>query len=131
MKALIDTNAYSELRRGHAGVASYVRRSEQVLLSAIVVGELLYGFRRGKRFGENRRDLEVFLENWYVSFLPVTMVTAERFGLIAASLRQKGRPIPTNDIWLAAHAMETGADLISFDPHFEQVEGLVWIHPER
>ena len=131
MKALLDTNAYSELRRGHAGVAGYVRRSEQVLLSAIVVGELLYGFRRGGRFGENRRDLEAFLESRYVSLLPVTMVTADRFALIAANLRRKGRPIPTNDIWLAAHAMEAGADLISFDPHFEHVEGLAWIHPDR
>jgi predicted nucleic acid-binding protein len=42
-------------------------------------------------------------------------------------LRKKGRPIPTNDIWIAAHAIETGADLISSDPHFDQIDDLPWI----
>jgi len=63
--------------------------------------------------------------------LTVTLVTADRFGRIAASLRRKGRPLPTNDIWIAAHAMESGADLLSFDRHFEHVEGLAWIHPDQ
>ena len=44
-----------------------------------------------------------------------------------SSLRAKGRPIPTNDIWIAAHAMETGADLVSADRHFEHVDGIAWI----
>jgi len=59
----------------------------------------------------------------------VTFVTAERFGRIAAALREKGRGIPTNDIWIAAHAMETGADLVSFDTHFGEIDGLVWVDP--
>ena len=50
-------------------------------------------------------------------------------GRIHASLRKKGRPIPTNDIWIAAHAMESGTELVSFDQHFEAVEGLAWIDP--
>lgn len=66
-----------------------------------------------------------------MSLLPVTLVTADRFGRIAATLRRKGRPLPTNDIWIAAHAMESGADLLSFDGHFEHVEGLAWIQPDR
>ena len=45
---------------------------------------------------------------------------------IAVNLRRKGRPIPTNDIWIAAHAMESGADLVSADRHFEEVDGLAW-----
>jgi tRNA(fMet)-specific endonuclease VapC len=46
-------------------------------------------------------------------------------------LKRKGTPIPTNDIWIAAHAMETGADLISFDEHFRYVSGLAWVYPEE
>jgi tRNA(fMet)-specific endonuclease VapC len=59
----------------------------------------------------------------------VTRTTADRFARIAAALRVKGRPIPTNDIWVAAHAMETGAELLSFDSHFAEVEGLAWTSP--
>lgn len=43
------------------------------------------------------------------------------------ALRAKGRPIPTNDVWIAAHAMETGADLVSADGHFEHVDGIAWV----
>ena len=58
----------------------------------------------------------------------MTLTTADRYSRIAAALRTKGRPIPSNDIWIAAHAMETGADLISADRHFEQIDGLAWTH---
>ncbi len=130
MKVLLDTNAYTALLRGHAGVADRVRRADQVLLSTVVAGELLFGFRHGSRYEANRRELEEFLDSPYVSRLDVTWVTAERFGRITAALRRKGRPLPTNDIWIAAHALESGADLLSFDRHFEQVDGLPWVLPQ-
>ena len=57
-------------------------------------------------------------------------MTADRFGRIAAALREKGRPIPTNDVWIAAHAMESGAELITYDRHFGFIDGLVWTRPE-
>ena len=59
--------------------------------------------------------------------MPVGLATADRYSRIATSLRAKGRPIPTNDMWIAAHAMETGADLVSADGHFEHVDGIAWI----
>ncbi|MFQ5528604.1 MAG: type II toxin-antitoxin system VapC family toxin [Thermoanaerobaculia bacterium] len=127
MKLLLDTNAYSALLRGHREVVSTVRRADRVLLSAVVVGELLYGFRHGSRFEENSARLEAFLKKAAVDPVRVGFTTAERFGRIAASLRGKGRPLPTNDVWIAAHAMETGADLLSSDSHFGAVDGLAWI----
>ncbi len=129
MKVLLDTNAYAELKRGHDAIAGIVRRSERILFSAIVAGELFYGFRKGKRFQQNLKELEAFLDNPYVSFVPVGFDTADRFGRIASALQRKGAPIPTNDIWIAAHAMETGAELLSLDRHFGQIEGLAWILP--
>jgi len=128
---LLDTNAYTALFRGHEGIAARVRRAEQVLISAVVAGELLFGFRNGSRYEANREELEDFLESPYVALLPVTLVTSDRFGRIAASLRRKGRPLPTNDIWIAAHAMESGAELLSFDRHFDQVDGIAWVQPEE
>jgi len=98
-----------------------------VVLSTIVVGELLFGFRAGGRMRKNLGELEAFLDNPYVTLVPVTHTTADRFGRIAAALRAKGRPIPTNDTWIAAHTMETGAELLSFDQHFDAVDGLAWV----
>lgn len=127
MKILLDTTAYSALMRGHDEVADRVRRAERVVFSTVVAGELLLGFRLGTRLKRNMADLEAFLKNPYVSLVSVTLTTADRFARIAATLRSKGRPIPTNDIWIAAHAMETGADLLSFDAHFGAIDGLAWV----
>ena len=127
MKVLLDTNAYTALWQGQELVSEQVRSSEEVLLSIIVVGELLFGFRNGSRYEENARALSSFLEDPNVRLLLVTWDTADRFGRISAALRKKGRPIPTNDIWIAAHAMEAGADLISSDPHFSHIDDLPWV----
>ena len=130
MRVLLDTDAYSALKRGHAATADIVRRSDEVLFSAVVAGELLYGFRCGSRGERNRRELEAFLDSPFVKPVPVTLTTAERFGRVAERLRANGTPIPVNDIWVAAQAMETGAELISFDRHYAAVEGLAWRRPE-
>lgn len=127
MRIALDTKAYSALMRGHRDVAALVRRSEAVLVPAVVVGELLYGFRLGSRFEENTARLEAFLAASSVDLLPVTLTTAHRFGRTAAALRQKGTPIPTNDIWIAAQVMEVGADLLSSDSHFGAVDGFAWL----
>jgi tRNA(fMet)-specific endonuclease VapC len=62
-----------------------------------------------------------------VHLLPITWDTADSFGRISTELRKKGTPIPTNDIWIAAHAVEAGATLISADPHFANVASLPWM----
>jgi tRNA(fMet)-specific endonuclease VapC len=128
MKLLLDTNAYSALRRGEPEVAAMVRDAESIAFSSIVVGELLFGFHAGSRFRKNAADLDAFLASPVVTLLPVTRTTADRFGRIAAALRRKGTPIPTNDIWIAAHTVESGADLVTFDRHFETIDGLAWVH---
>ncbi len=90
MKVLLDSNAYSLLMRGHGEVAGLVRRAEEVLFSAIVVGELMYDFRRGTHFERNAADLRSFLDSPYSSFVEVGPVTADRYSRIAAALRSKG-----------------------------------------
>ena len=72
MKVLLDTNAYSALRRGQELVVEQVRRSEEVLLSIVVVGELLFGFRNGSRYEENARALGSFLKDPHVRLLTVS-----------------------------------------------------------
>lgn len=127
MRVLLDTNAYSDLMRGHRRVADIVRGAEEILLSTIVLGELLYGFRHGSRYERNAAELRSFLDNPYVSLVPIGPVTADRYSRVMAAMRSKGCPIPTNDAWIAAHVLETGADLVSSDSHFEHVDGIAWI----
>ena len=124
MKRLLDTNAYVELLKGNTAVADLVRNTERVAFSMVVVGELLFGFRNGNRYERNVAALDDFLSQPWLELAQVTRTTADRFGRIAAALRKAGTPIPTNDIWIAAHTLETGAELITFDRHFEAVQGL-------
>lgn len=127
MRVLLDTSAYSKLERGNMEVAEIVRRADEVLFSAIVLGELLIGFRGGRYFQRNLETLQMFLDSQHVKIANVGMTTADRYSRIAAALTAKGRPIPTNDMWIAAHAMEMGADLVSADRHFEYVDGIALV----
>jgi tRNA(fMet)-specific endonuclease VapC len=96
-------------------------------MSVFVLGELNAGFRAGKKGRENRRILERFLEKPSVAVLEATRETAEIFGIVKDSLRKAGKPIPVNDVWIAAHALETGSVLVTYDDHFRVVPGLrVW-----
>jgi tRNA(fMet)-specific endonuclease VapC len=127
VRLLLDTSAYAAMRRGNAQLRRLFVRADEVLLSMVTVGELLYGFHHGGRRTENLEAFERFVAQPAVHLLPVTFTTADRYARIAAALRGKGRPIPTNDIWIAAHALETGADLVATDEHFDAVDGLVWV----
>lgn len=129
MRLLLDTNAYSAMRQDNPAIRALFRRADDVLLSAIVLGEILYGIEHGSRRDENLTVLNRFLAQPRVRLVPVTRTTADRYARVAGLLRRKGRPIPTNDLWIAAHALETGADLVSFDEHFAEIDGLAWVRP--
>lgn len=129
MTLLLDTNAYVEWKRGHRGVQDALEAARRVIVSPVVLGELIFGFRNGRCLTENLHELEVFLADPGVSVRPIAASTADRYARIVLALRQAGRPIPANDVWIAAQAMETGAELLSFDQHFEYVPGLVWRRP--
>lgn len=123
-KVLVDTNVYSYAFRGDVRAQRVFQRYPQILLSPIVIGELLLGFRRGARQDANRHQLMQFLAQDRVQELSITRATSSFFAEILADLRTKGRPIPTNDVWIAAQAMENGAALASDDHHFQAVSGL-------
>ena len=129
MRRLLDTNAWVALQRGDAAVVELVRDAEEIVMSMVVVGELLFGFRHGTRYARNSRQLDAFLSQPVVTLLPVDRGTAEWFGHISTWLRRAGTPIPTNDVWIAAHAFEAGAELVSLDAHFDSVPGLLYRNP--
>ena len=88
------------------------------MLPVIVLGELWAGFEVGSRRGINRDELDEFLNSPRVTVAPIVNATAERYARIYTYLRKNGRQIPTNDLWIAASAMEHSAVLLTADSHF-------------
>jgi len=123
-KILLDTNAYVRFLRGDEKVMTYLAQADSVYMSVFVLGELYAGFKAGNKERDNRQILERFLLKPTVSVLDATMETADVFGLIMASLKKSGTPIPINDVWIAAHALETGSILVTYDDHFAVIPGL-------
>ena len=118
MRICVDTSAYSAFKRGHEGALDVLQRARAVVLPAVVLGELLAGFRIGSRERANRRELDVFLESPRVRIAPVDAETAQRYAEIVSYLRECGAPIPTTDIWIAALAMQWGLRVLTSDAHF-------------
>ena len=129
MRICLDTNAYSALAKGNSRVRAVVEEADEVILPAVVFGELMFGFLNGSRFSENEKSLLRFLEEDGVSLQTVTRDIAERYGYVKAALKKNGTPIPENDIWIAATALETGTRLVTADSDFANVGGLVVIAP--
>ena len=124
MKVLLDTNALSALWSGDERVLEALGQAECVFMSIIVLGELFAGFRGGTRIKENRARLTGFLAKPTVRTLELSTETAEVYGQIKDALKRAGTPIPINDVWLSAQAIETGSVLITFDRHFGNVRGI-------
>jgi len=121
---LLDTNAYVRFLRGDEKIMTYLAQADRVYMSVFVLGELLAGFKAGSKEKDNKQLLERFLLKPTVSVLEATIETADIFGLIMASLRKSGTPVPINDVWIAAHSLETGSVLVTYDDHFAQIPGL-------
>lgn len=121
---LMDTNAYTAFMLGDAAVVEVVAHAERICLNSIVLGELLGGFAAGTRESKNRAELARFLDSPRVEVVPVTASTADSYALVYSGLRRKGQPIPTNDLWIAASALELGAALLTRDAHFGHIDGL-------
>src|SRR6266498_5201423 len=122
---LVDTNAYVAFKRGQPDAMDIVQRATHLALSSTVLGELLAGFAVGSREAKNRTELQQFLASDRVHILLVDDVTAAYYATVYRSLRSKGRPIPTNDMWIAASALQQGYALFSYDGHFQAVDGLL------
>ncbi len=121
MRVLLDTSAYSAFRRGHPGAVEALRVASFIGLTAVVLGELLSGFILGHREAQNRQELREFLASPRVHILPMGLETGERFAVIYRLLRELGRPVPTNDLWIAAAAMEHGLRVLTADAHYKTI----------
>jgi len=117
----LDTSAYSNFRRGRDSVARFLDRAREILVPAVVLGELRVGFRLGARPAHNEELLKSFLDHPSVFIAVVDEETSVLYADLWIELREAGTPIPTNDVWVAAMAIQTGSTILTYDAHFDRV----------
>jgi predicted nucleic acid-binding protein len=117
----LDTSAYSHFKRGHRAAVDAIDRADWLGVPAVVIGELIAGFRQGGRARRNEAELEEFLGHSAVEVLPVNEDVARTYADVVLDLKGKGKPLPTNDIWIAATAAAAGAVVLTYDPHFNEI----------
>lgn len=122
---LIDTNAAIAAMEDFAILTSRLGLDVQLYVSLITVGELSFGAYRSARVEQNLRRMDLFLHDIVV--LPFDRATADEYGRVYSELRRKGRPIPVNDMWIAAQARQYDMPLVTRDRHFQHVEGLICV----
>ena len=119
---ILDTNALSAFVDGEPAVGTRVAAEARVAIPVIVLGEFRYGIEASRHRRRYERWLDEFLPDFEV--LPITESTAVRYAQLRWSLKRVGRPIPANDAWIAALAIEHRFAVLSRDEHFDAVPGL-------
>jgi len=119
---ILDTNALSAFIDGEAGVGEVLRQQPRAAIPVIVLGEFRYGIAQSR----HRPAYEAWLESRLPSFdiLAVTEETAVAYAELRVSLKRAGRPIPANDAWIAALALQHRLPVLSRDAHFDAIPGL-------
>jgi tRNA(fMet)-specific endonuclease VapC len=124
VKLALDTNRYRDLCDGDAEVVRLMEEADSIHLPFVVIGELRAGFALGKKGRENEAVLQRFLMKPGVEVVYPGDATTHSYASLFRQLRQQGTPIPTNDLWIAALALEHGLVLCSRDGHFEHLPQL-------
>ena len=119
MRLALDTNRYTDLCRGDADVVERVGAADLVWLPFVVVGELRAGFAVGRRGPQNEAILRRFLLKPGVNILYADDQTTHHYANVYRHLREHGRPIPTNDMWIAALVLQHALTLYDRDRHFD------------
>jgi predicted nucleic acid-binding protein len=124
-RIIIDTNFYVAFKKRDESAIITLKKAEYIAVNTVILGELLAGFRCGSRERQNREELDLFFDTPRVDLLSIDDGTAEFYAQIFAELKEKGRPIPTNDLWLAASTLQHGLALATYDDHFKNINGLL------
>lgn len=121
-KCLLDTNIVIALFANETAVKENLAKTEEVFIPSVVIGELFYGAHKSARAKENIARIDNFASASIV--LGCNTETSRIYGEIKYALSVKGHPIPENDIWIAAIALQHNLILISRDAHFKEVANL-------
>ncbi len=123
MKLVLDTNVYSDYAEGLPQTVDFMATyGEFIYLPSVVLGELYFGFMKGRRQQFNEKKLQQFIGHLSVEIINVNADVARKYAIIYLSLQKKGTKIPINDVWIAASCMEVGGILLTRDKHFKVVD---------
>ena len=123
MKLVLDTNIYCDYAEGLPETVEMIAmHGDYLYIPSIVVGELTFGFMKGKRLQFNDRKLRQIISRLKIEIIDVTIDVARKYARIYLALLKKGKKIPINDVWIAACCMEVGGTLLTRDRHFESVD---------
>ena len=121
-KISLDTNIVIRLFKNDKAVTNLLSRNSVIYLPVPVIAELLFAAKNSGRPKENLKTYNEFIDTCHI--LNITRKTADPYSAIRLHLKQKGRPIPENDLWIAAVCIENNLPIITADAHFDSVEGL-------
>ncbi len=121
-KVILDTSVVIELFRGDQEVLSFLNKQQNVFIAAAVLAELYLGAYRSANVQKHIEQIKAFLLQCTV--LSADQATAEACAKVKAALLKKGKPIPENDIWIAATAIQYDLPLYTNDNHFSEVENI-------
>ena len=123
----MDTNIYAAFKRNRPDIVELFRNLDYIGLDITVLAELYAGFRGGNKEKKNRKEIETFINSQRVHLLNHDADTSDFYAQIFYQLKKNGTPIPTNDMWIAASAMQNGLAVVTLDSHFGYIEGLMLI----
>ncbi len=124
MELIFDTNAYVEVAKGNTAALQKLRRATTVHITFVSLAELRAGFACGTKTQQNEKNLQRFIAAKRVNILYADSETSLFYERIYATLRQNGTPIPTNDLWIAALALQNGLPVYTLDRHFNKVAAI-------
>jgi predicted nucleic acid-binding protein len=119
---ILDTNALSAAAEEHPGIVATLAGARQLALPVVVIGEYRYGIAQSRHRAKYRQWLDGLIADCTV--LDITEQTTHHYAEVALELRQSGKPIPTNDLWIAALCRQHALPLLSHDHHFDVVAGI-------
>jgi len=124
VRLLIDSNRFIDFCAGEPGVVDALERAALLVVPFIVLAEIRVGAQAVKRGDVQARILAELLQKPGVRVAHSTDTTAHHYAAIYSKLRKAGTPIPTNDIWIAALAVEHSLVLYSLDAHFDRIPSI-------
>jgi tRNA(fMet)-specific endonuclease VapC len=119
---ILDTNALSAVADGEDAAMELVAGADRIAIPVIILGE----YRLGIAQSRHRASYETWLREWIaaVTILDIDERTTDSYSRIGLELKQKGKPIPANDLWIASLCRQHSLPLVSRDKHFDLVAGL-------
>lgn len=122
-KFLLDTNIVIALFKNDSLVIDKITEAKEIFITNITVGELYFGAYKSSKVESNIKQIDSFVAINII--LNCDFTTAKYYGQIKNQLKMKGKPIPENDIWIAAIAMQYNLILVSRDKHLQEIENLL------